>query len=176
MALNWYRLQCTMSNESNIVTADFSTRSIRVHEFIVRLLKTFLWCTFSPLQGIEPKLRSHKTGSVPFWYLWLTDPAPDRSCSFWQWPSSRQQKIIFSLSFYAFSFFKVPTVHLHHSSKIKNHKKKIQMVQDQGYSKFFCLLMEGSGSVQINYGSESRRPKNLWIRIRKHCFLVFETW
>ncbi len=39
---------------------------------------------------------------------------------------------------------------------------------NQGFSKFFCLLMEGSGAgfVEINYGFRSRRSEN--IRIRKH--------
>ncbi len=42
-----------------------------------------------------------------------------------------------------------------------------QNSRNQGFSSFFCQSMEGSvpGSVQINYGSETRIPKN--IRIRK---------
>jgi hypothetical protein len=31
--------------------------------------------------------------------------------------------------------------------------KKSQNSRNQGFSSLFCLLMEGSGSVQINYGS-----------------------
>jgi hypothetical protein len=81
------------------------------------------------------------------------------SCSFRQWPSRGQKNYFLSSSFNAYSLLKV---HLHHSSKIKSHKKS-QNRRNQGFSSFFCLLMEGSGSVQINYGSgaESRRLKNL---------------
>ncbi len=50
---------------------------------------------------------------------------------------------------------------LHHSSKLKSHKEvaKQQNDRNQGFSYFFSLLMEGSGSgsVQINYGSGSGR-------------------
>ncbi len=53
-------------------------------------------------------------GSVTFWYgsgssdsyLWLTDPDPDQASSC-RWPSRRQQKnIVFSLSFYATTFWR----------------------------------------------------------------------
>jgi hypothetical protein len=63
------------------------------------------------------------------------------------------------------------TVHrsLHHSSKIKK-SKKLQKSRNQDFSSFF-LLVDGmirsggkSGPVQINYGSGSRRPKNIRIR------------
>ncbi len=52
------------------------------------------------------------------------------------------------------------TVHLHPSSKIKSHKEVIKQ-EKTGFSSFFCLLIEGSGFVHINYGSgcRSRRPK-----------------
>jgi hypothetical protein len=54
------------------------------------------------------------------------------------------------LSFYAYSFF---MVHLHHSSK-KKVIKKSQKWRNQGFSSFFCLMMEGSGSRrQKIYGS-----------------------
>jgi hypothetical protein len=42
-------------------------------------------------------------------------------------------------------------VHLHHSSKIKSHKE-VTKSRNQGFSSYFCLLMEGSESVQRNYG------------------------
>jgi hypothetical protein len=55
--------------------------------------------------------------------------------------------MIFLLSFYAYSFSKV---NLQHSSKIKSHKKS-QNSRNQGFSSFFGLLMEvsGSGPVKI---------------------------
>jgi hypothetical protein len=64
-------------------------------------------------------------------------------------------------------------VHLHHSSKIKNHNK-LQNSRNQGFSYYFCLIMEGSwaifgaGSVLVTDGSGygSGRPKNVRIRIR----------
>ncbi len=46
--------------------------------------------------------------------------------------------------------------------------KKSQNSRNQVFSYFFCLTTEGagSGSVPLNNGSGSGRPKNLWIRIR----------
>ncbi len=38
-------------------------------------------------------------------------------------------------------------------------------VEAKVFLHFFCLLMEGSGSVRINYGSGSRRPKKHMLRI-----------
>jgi hypothetical protein len=58
-------------------------------------------------------------------------------------------------------------VHLHHFSKLKV-KKKSQNSRNQGFSLFFCLSIEesGSGSIPSTNRSGSRRPKNMWIRIR----------
>ncbi len=69
--------------------------------------------------------------------------------------------IFFSLNFYAYSLWKV---HLHHFSKINSHKEVAKPCNSKVFL-LFCLLIEGSGSVQINYGSGSKRPKNLRIRI-----------
>ncbi len=44
--------------------------------------------------------------------------------------------------------------------------------RNQGFSYFFCLVIEGSrsgsgaGCIPLTDGSGSRRPKNMWIRIR----------
>jgi hypothetical protein len=52
------------------------------------------------------------------------------------------------------------TVHLHHFSKIKSHKE----VGNKGFSYYFCLMIEGSGSLSLINGSGSGRPKNIRIR------------
>ncbi len=58
-------------------------------------------------------------------------------------------------------------VHLHHFSKIKSQKES-QNSRNQGFSYFFCMMIEGSGSgsIPLTSGSGSGRPKNMWIRIR----------
>jgi hypothetical protein len=56
-------------------------------------------------------------------------------------------------------------------------KKSSQSSRNQGYSYFFCLIMEGSGSVQLNDGSV--RSKNLWIlliRIQNTASRVFKLY
>jgi hypothetical protein len=55
--------------------------------------------------------------------------------------------------FSAYYFLKL---HLHHFSKIESQKES-QNSRNQGFSYYFCMMIEGSGS---------RRPKNMWIRIR----------
>ncbi len=93
-------------------------------------------------------------GSVTFWYRsGSADPC------LWpiQWIQIRLQFLIFdSLSFF-----------LHHFSKTKSHRKKSQNNKEQGFSYYFCLMIEGSGSVPLTNGSVSRRPKNIQIRIDK---------
>ncbi len=54
--------------------------------------------------------------------------------------------------------------HLHHFSNIKSHKES-QNSRNQGFSYYFCLMIEGSGSVHLTNGSGSRKPKNILIRI-----------
>ncbi len=60
-------------------------------------------------------------------------------------------------------------LHLHHFSKIKS-KKESQNSRNQGFSYYFCTLIEGSGSgagsgsIPLTSGSGSGRPKNMWIR------------
>jgi hypothetical protein len=53
-------------------------------------------------------------------------------------------------------------VHLHHLSKINNHKKS-QNRRNEGFSYCFCLIIEGSGSGW---------PKNIRIRIPNTGFLA----
>ncbi len=39
---------------------------------------------------------------------------------------------------------------------------------------YFCLVIEGSGYIHLTYGSGSRRPKNMWIRIRNTaCWIQY---
>ncbi len=39
--------------------------------------------------------------------------------------------------------------------------KKSQSSRNQGFSNYFCLMIEGSGSVALTNRSGSRRPKNM---------------
>ncbi len=83
-------------------------------------------------------------------------------CYFRHWPSRRQQKTYLKKSFSASYFLQV---HLHNFLKIKS-QKEVTNSRNQGFSYFFCLMMEGCGSIPLTNGSvsESRRPKNIWIR------------
>jgi hypothetical protein len=56
---------------------------------------------------------------------------------------------------------------LHHFSKIKT-QKEVTKPWNQGFSYYFCLMIDGSGSAPLTNGYESgsRRPKNIRIRIR----------
>ncbi len=62
----------------------------------------------------------------------------------------------------AYYFLKL---HLHHFSKIKSQKES-QNSRNQGFSYYFCMMIEGSGSIHLTSGSGSKRPKNMWIWIR----------
>ncbi len=86
--------------------------------------------------------------------LWLMDPDSDPdpgsgSCYFRHRPSRCQQKTKFLFIFSAYYFLKI---HLHLFSKIKSQKES-QNSRNQGFSNYFCMMMEGS-----------RSPKNMWIR------------
>ncbi len=70
------------------------------------------------------------------------------------------------LIFFAYYFLKV---HLHHFSKIKSQKEVTKQLT-QGFSYFFCLMIEGSGSIPLTIGTGSRRSRNIWIRIRNTGF------
>jgi hypothetical protein len=82
------------------------------------------------------------------------------------------KKLIFNTFFSAYFFLKL---HLHHFSKIKSPKES-QNSRNQGFSYYFCMMIEGtgsgsragsgSGSIPLTSGSGSGRPKNMWIRIR----------
>ncbi len=78
------------------------------------------------------------------------------------------KNLFFSIIFSAYYFLKV---HLHHFSKIKSQKEP-QNSRNQGFSYYFCMMIEGSGSgsragsgsIPLTSGSGSGRPKNMWIR------------
>ncbi len=72
-----------------------------------------------------------------------------------------------------FSPYYVLKLHLHNFSKMKSQKES-QISRNQGFSYYFCTMIEGSGSragswswswsIPLTSGSGSRRPKNMWIR------------
>jgi hypothetical protein len=76
------------------------------------------------------------------------------------------KKLIFNTVFSAYYFLKV---HLHHFSKIKIQKES-QNRRNKGFSYYFCMIIEGSGSragsgsIPLTNGYGSGRPKNMWIR------------
>ncbi len=71
------------------------------------------------------------------------------SCYFLHWPSRCQKKLIFSA--YRYYFLKV---HLHHFSKIKS-QRELQNSRNQGFSYYFCMIIEGPGSITLTNGSGS---------------------
>ncbi len=115
------------------------------------------------------------SGSMTFWggsgsgssdtCFWLIDPDPAILVIDLQRAS---KKLIFNLIFSAYYFLKV---HIHHFSKIKSQKES-QNIRNQGFSYYFCMMIEGSGSgsgsgsvpLTSGSGSGSWRPKNMWIR------------
>ncbi len=81
-----------------------------------------------------------------------------RSWYFRQWPSRRQLKFIV---FLLITFWRyINTVFL----KIKSNKKSYKTVVLKVFSYYFCLMIEGSGSVPRTNGSGSRRSCNIRIR------------
>jgi hypothetical protein len=78
------------------------------------------------------------------------------------------KKLIFLHNFFCLFQF---MLHLHHFSKLKSQKES-QNSRNQGFSNYFCTMIEGSGSragsgsIPLTSGSGSGRPKNMWIRIR----------
>ncbi len=61
------------------------------------------------------------------------------------------KNLFFNTIFSAYYFLKL---HLHNFSKIKSQKESLNS-RNQGFSYYFCMMIEGSGSG---------RPKNTWIR------------
>ncbi len=115
-------------------------------------------------------------GSITFWCesgsadpcLWLMDPDWDPAIFVIDLQHANK-KLIFWNSFSAYYFLKV---HLHHFSTKKGHKKKSQNSRNQGFSYYFCLMIEGSGSIPVTNGSAPgfMRPKSIRIRIHDAAF------
>jgi hypothetical protein len=63
-----------------------------------------------------------------------------------------KKKLIFNTIFS--SYYYVLKVHLHHFSKIKSQKES-QNIRNQGVSYYFCMVIEGSGSIPLTSGSGS---------------------
>ncbi len=109
------------------------------------------------------------SGSMTFWggsesgsadpCFWLMDLDPAIFVIDLQ---DASKKLIYNTIFSAYYFLKV---HLHHFSKIKSQKES-QNRWNQGFSYYFCIMIEGSGSgsISLTSGSGSERPKNMWIR------------
>ncbi len=86
------------------------------------------------------------------------DPYPGPGpCFFRHWPSRCQQKTNLKKSFSAYYFLKV---HLQHFSNIKSQKES-QNSRNQGFSYYFCMMIEGSGSgsIPLTNGSGPGGPK-----------------
>ncbi len=70
------------------------------------------------------------------------------------------KNLFFNTIFSAYYFLKL---HLHHFSKIKSQKES-QNSRNQGFSYYFCMMIDGSGSIPLTSGSGFGKPKNTWIR------------
>jgi len=53
--------------------------------------------------------------------------------------------------------------------KDKKSKRSHKNSRSQGFSYYFCLMIEGSGSIPLTRGSGSRRPKTMRIRWFRIC-------
>jgi hypothetical protein len=83
-------------------------------------------------------------------------------------PDPAVRQLTLKKSFSAFYFFKV------HFSKIKRPKKS-RSSKNQGFSYFFCLMKEGSGSISLTSGSGIREAQKHVDRVdpdpdSEHCF------
>ena len=75
------------------------------------------------------------------------------SCFFRHWPSRCQQKQFFFKHLFCLLLFE-GTVHLHNIPKIRSQKES-QNSRNQGFSYYFCMMIEGSGSGSIPLTSGS---------------------
>ncbi len=88
----------------------------------------------------------------------LTNGCWSGSCYFRHWPSRWQLKIIFiPINFRDYNF-------IIFQKYVKSHKE-VTNSRNQGFSYYFCLIVEGSGSGSVPR-TGSWRPKNIRVRIR----------
>ncbi len=133
-----------------------NSRGLKVNSLLWAVLRT---------HDILGWIRIRIRGSMP-----LTNGSGSGSCYFRHWASRCQQKNNFFTQF----FLLITLLHLHHFSKILCQKKS-QNSRNQGFSYYFCMMIEGSGSgaragsgsgsipLTSGSGSGSGRPKNKWI-------------
>ncbi len=131
-----------------------------------------------PYPYVHQGLSSHTTfqqccGSMTFWRgsgsgsgsaepcLWLMDPDPAIFIIDLTMPANK--KLIFLFYFFCLLLFEGTFT----SFLIKSQKDS-QNSRNQGFSYYFCMMIEESrsesGSIPLTNGSGSRRPKNMWIR------------
>ncbi len=145
--------------------------------FLINIKKKNVKLTFSvmarPGPGSVMRIRNMASfqccGSMTFW-------GGSGSCYFRHWPSRCQQITNFLTQFFFFCLLRFfLKLHLYHFLKIKSQKES-KNSRKQGFSYYFCMMIEGSGSwsragsgsgsIHLTSGSGSGRPKNMWIRIR----------
>jgi hypothetical protein len=62
------------------------------------------------------------------------------------------KKFYFLKKFFCLLLYELK-VHLHHFSKIKSHKEVKKQLRINVFLLFFCLMIEGSGSISLTNGS-----------------------
>ncbi len=106
------------------------------------------------------RIRIQIRGSMP-----LTNGSG--SCYFRHWPSRCQQKTNFYFLFLICLLLFEGTFTSFFKDKSQ---KESQNSRNQGFSIYFCMMIEGSGSrarsgsIPLTSGSGSGKPKNMWIR------------
>ncbi len=131
--------------------------------------------TFSPVLRIHDILgwiRIRILGSMPLTSgfgsgSWIRDPT-----IFVIDLQDVSNKLIFEHKFFCFLLFEATFTSFFKDKK----SKRVTNIRNQGFSYYFCMMIEGSGSgsragsgsgyIPLTSGSGSGRPKNMWIRIR----------
>ncbi len=120
---------------------------LRIHETLVRI--RICWSM--------PLTNGFGSGSGSASWSWM--PILLFSSLTFKMPTKNYLKKSFSADYFL-------KVHLHNFSTIKNQRVTKQL--QWRFFLLFCMMIEGSGSIPLTNGSRSgsRRPKNIWIRIR----------
>ena len=98
--------------------------------------------------------------------LWLMDPDPDPSISIINLQDANK-KIILKKRFFCILHFEGSFSSFFKGKKSTRRHKTVEI---KVFFYYFCLVIEGSGSIPLTNGSGSMRPKNMWIRIRIRNF------